>query len=137
MGSYPSLLQLTSGKNYLETEFPTTRCPPTSFFVYEIFSRRQKFQMQTIVEGVLPPEFSLQIQTGLMVTERAYCDFISYSGGMPAFVLRVEPDPVVHAAIVEAATAFEKLLTEKLAVYQCQAAKFHPTERKDYEEIIL
>ena len=103
----------------------------------EVKSRRQKFQAQTIIEGILPPEFSLQIQTGLLVSEREWCDFISYSGGMPMFVLRIEPDPAVQNAIVEAATAFEKQLNEKLAIYQSQASKFHQTERKDYEEIIL
>ncbi len=103
----------------------------------EIKSRRQKFQAQTIIEGILPPEFSLQIQTGLLVTERKYCDFISYSNGMPMFVLRVEPDLKVQEAIVDAAAAFEERLAENLAAYRVLAGKFYPTERKDYEEIIL
>ena len=103
----------------------------------EIKSRRQKFQAQTIIEGVLPAEFALQVQTGLLVSERKWCDFISYSGGMPMFVLRIEPDPVIHKAIIEAATAFEKQLQEKLQIYSRQAGKFLQTERKDYEEIIL
>lgn len=103
----------------------------------EIKSRRQKFQAQTIIEGILPPEFSLQIQTGLLVSERKWCDFISYSGGMPVFVLRVEPDPTVQKAIVEAATAFEWQLRDKFVTYQQQASRLIPTERKDYEEIIL
>lgn len=103
----------------------------------EVKSRRQKFQAQTIIEGVLPPEFSLQIQTGLLVSERKWCDFISYSGGMPMFILRIEPDPTIQNAIVEAAEAFEKQLQEKLAIYQRQSGIYYPTERKDYEEIIL
>ncbi len=103
----------------------------------EVKSRRQKFQAQTIIEGILPPEFSLQIQTGLLVTERKWCDFISYSGGMPMFVLRVEPDLKVQDAIVEAATAFEEKLTQSLAIYRKQSIFYYTTERKDYEDIIL
>lgn len=103
----------------------------------EIKSRRQKFQAQTIIEGVLPPEFSLQIQTGLLVTERAWCDFISYSGGMPMFVLRVKPDPTIQKAIAEAAANFEQQLQERLVIYQSQSSIYYQTERKDYEEIIL
>ena len=36
----------------------------------EIKSRRQKFQVQSIVEGEVPKEHVLQIQTGLLVTGR-------------------------------------------------------------------
>src|SRR5688500_16314857 len=49
----------------------------------ECKSRVQKLQTQTIIEGVVPDDFMLQIQTGLIVTERKWCDFVSYCGGMP------------------------------------------------------
>lgn len=103
----------------------------------EVKSRRQKFQTQTIIEGVLPVDFSLQIQTGLLVSKRSWCDFISYSGGLPMFVLRVLPDPIVHTAIMEAAASFEQQIQEKLEIYGAQARLFHPTERRHFEEIIL
>lgn len=102
----------------------------------EVKSRRQKFQMQTIIEGVLPIEFALQIQTGLLVSSRKWCDFISYSAGMPMFVFRVEPDLVVRNAILEAAQSFEQQLQERLQIYGLQARNFHTTERKDYSEEI-
>lgn len=103
----------------------------------EIKSRKQAFQMQTIIEGVLPPEFMLQVQSGLLISERKWCDFISFSGGMPMFVLRVLPDLEVQKAIIEAATAFEARITEKMQIYLANAKKFHPTERIDYEEIFI
>ena len=103
----------------------------------EIKSRKQAFQMQTIIEGVLPPEFMLQIQSGLLISERKWCDFISFSGGMPMFVLRVLPDLEVQKAIIEAATAFEARLNEKLQIYNATAKKFYQTERIDYEEIFI
>ena len=93
--------------------------------------------MQTIIEGVLPPEFMLQIQSGLLISERKWCDFISFSGGMPMFVLRVLPDLEIQKAIIEAATAFEARLTEKLQIYSANAKKFYPTERIDYGDIFV
>ena len=103
----------------------------------EVKSRSQKFHVQTICENVLPIEFSLQIQSGLLISERKWCDFISYSGGLPMFVLRVMPDPAVQTAIVDAACAFEARLADKLAIYATNVKPFHPTERRDHEDIIL
>jgi YqaJ-like viral recombinase domain len=101
----------------------------------EIKSRKQALQMQTIIENVLPAEFMLQVQSGLMISKRMWCDFISFSGGMPMFVLRVLPDLEIHKAIAEAACAFEARLKAKLEIYLNSAKLFFPTERIDYEEI--
>ena len=101
----------------------------------EIKSRRQKYQVQTIIEHVLPLEFALQIQTGLLVSEREWCDFVSFSGGWPMFVLRVLPDAKIQNAIVEAACEFERQLQLQLEIYGRHAVNFYPTERPNYEEI--
>jgi hypothetical protein len=47
----------------------------------EVKSRCQKFQVETIVEGKMPDDFLLQVQGELLVTQREWCDFISYSAG--------------------------------------------------------
>jgi len=83
----------------------------------ECKSRAQKFQIQAIAENEVPGEFMLQLQTGLLVTGRAWVDFISYSGGLPMFVKRVLPDMEIMAAIVDAATAFEMTLADKMLFY--------------------
>lgn len=48
----------------------------------ECKSRRQKYQIQTIVENwrddVTPDDYILQIQTALLVTDRKWCDLVSY-----------------------------------------------------------
>jgi hypothetical protein len=60
----------------------------------ECKSRASKYQIQTIAENEVPaPDYMIQLQTGLLVTERKWIDFVSYSGGLPMFVKRVEPDP--------------------------------------------
>lgn len=103
----------------------------------EVKSRRQKYQVETIIGGDLPADYALQIQTGLLVSERAWLDFVSYSGGLPMVTLRVYPDERAQAAIVEAAAAFEERLAVRLAQYRERAAMSHteawrtmPTERR-------
>lgn len=99
----------------------------------ECKSRRGKYQVQTIAENEVPGEYMIQLQTGLLVSERKWIDFISYSGGLPMFVKRVEPDPLIQGAILAAATAFEMRLAEKEREYRASLAtmpKLIPTERR-------
>lgn len=99
----------------------------------EIKSRKQKFQMQTIATDAIDSDFLIQLQTGLLVSERKWCDFIQYSGGMPMYVKRVFADDVVQKAIVEATKDFEDKAKEIIAAYTENAAKYLMTERKIYD----
>jgi hypothetical protein len=76
----------------------------------ECKSRRQKFQVETILADEVPAEYMAQIQTGLLVTGRQWLDFVSYCAGMPMFVKRVFPDDGYQDAIIAAACAFEDRL---------------------------
>jgi hypothetical protein len=107
----------------------------------ECKSRRQKYQVQTVIEiaatGTIPADYLIQCQTGLLVSERQWCDFISYSAGLPMVVIRVYPMPELQDAIIAAATAFEARLSEKLATYTktVTAHGMIPTERTVEQEI--
>lgn len=68
----------------------------------EIKSRRQKKQVSTILANQVPAENMAQIQTGLLVSGRQWCDFISYSNGMHLYITRVWPDTTWQQAIKEA-----------------------------------
>ena len=107
----------------------------------ECKSRRQKYQMQTIVEWAVPDEFILQIQTGLLVSGRQWCDFVSYCGGLPMAVLRVHPDTVIHEAIVAAAAGFERRIRQYEAGYRDHIAHAElrtiPTVRRIEEAMFL
>lgn len=114
----------------------------------ECKSRRQRFQIETMVENVdgdesetIPQEFMLQTQTGLLVTEREWCDLISYSGGLPMISIRVFPIPEVHDAILDAAATFEARLARKMEVYEralaAPTARLIPTERKIEQEMFI
>jgi hypothetical protein len=103
----------------------------------EVKTRRQKYQIQTIAANEVPTEYMLQIQTGLLVTGREWCDFISYSGGLHMFVRRVFPDPVMIDAIKNAAAAFEDKVAEIVDQYNNNSAHFIMTERRIEEEMTL
>lgn len=110
----------------------------------EAKSRRAKYQVQTIVENIgidkgqtIPVDYLMQHQTGLLVSERKWIDFISYSGGLPMAVIRCWPDSKIQNAIVEAAGEFERDLAEKLAIYQDAVRNLIPTERRVGMEIHL
>lgn len=106
----------------------------------ECKSRRQKYQIETIVTNIgddagetIPTDYLLQCQTGLLVSERKWLDFVSYSGGLPMATIRVYSIPHVQEAIVEAASAFEGRLAEKLEKYNAalrSKARLIATERR-------
>lgn len=110
----------------------------------ECKSRVQKYQVQTIVEefrqtGTIPEEFVLQVQSSLLVTERKWCDFLSYSGGLPMAVVRVEANPEIQDAILTAATGFEERVCEAIEDYRRAVfvREYPPTERVVEEEMYV
>ena len=111
----------------------------------EIKSRRQKHQLKTICEyaktGNHPKDFDLQIQTGLLVAERDWCDLVSYCGGMFMVTMRVESNPRIQAAIIEAATVCEDRIAELIADYKTAVSsgklRIVTTLRSVEQEIIV
>ena len=108
----------------------------------ECKSRRQKFQAATIINNEVPEEYAIQIQTGLLVTGREWCDFVSYCGGMPMVTIRMKADPEIQAAIVNAAMVFEEAMADRLAEYHnntetARALRLIPTERRIEQEMMV
>ncbi len=105
----------------------------------EVKSRRQKYQLQTIIDREVSSEFLMQLQTGMLVSERLWCDFVSYCGGMPMCVIRVYGDQVMQSAILEAAAEFYGKLETIVAEYSDRLSdttlKHVPTERRIQQEI--
>lgn len=106
----------------------------------ECKSRAGKYQVQTVATDEVPEDFVLQLQTGLLVTGREWIDFVSYCGGLPVYVKRVEPDPEIQEAIIQAATAFEARVAEIEQKYRCTLAnmpKLIPTERRIDQQMFI
>lgn len=103
----------------------------------EVKSRRQKKQLTTILADEVPAENMAQLQCGLLVSGRDWCDYISYCGGMPLYVKRVEPDARWFNAIVAAVQAFEDNAAAMVAAYDQATAGLPMTERAlDLEMVI-
>lgn len=83
----------------------------------ECKSRKQKYQIETIANWKMPSDYMIQTQTAMLVCGRKWCDFISYSGGLPAMKLRVYPDAEIQHAIIQAAYSFENEIAKVLCSY--------------------
>lgn len=110
----------------------------------EAKSRVQKYQIQTICEhyesGAIPEDFVLQVQGAMLVCDRKWCDLISYSGGLPMTTMRVEADPTIQDAILDAASKFEARINEVIADYHAalgSGARLIPTERRIEQEMFV
>jgi hypothetical protein len=110
----------------------------------EIKSRAMKHQIKTLIHyaaaDAIDPDFVIQAQTGLLVSERKWVDHISYCGGLPMCVVRVFPDDKIQQAIIEAATSFEDRLTDALSQYDILLAsdkRLVQTERRIEQEMHL
>lgn len=95
----------------------------------EIKSPRQRGHVETVNGGEVPAFHMPQIQAGLLVSGRAWCDFISFNGGMHLWVKRVLPDPAWFKAITAAVTEFETTIEQMVTTYRAGVEGFPMTER--------
>lgn len=98
----------------------------------EVKSRRPKKHLATILAGEPPIENVAQMQCGLLVSGREWCDYLSYCGGMPMWRHRVFPDERWFAAIKEAVHTFEQTAAQMVAQYATAVAGLPATERIEY-----
>lgn len=103
----------------------------------EVKSRRPKKHLETILADHPPIENMAQMQCGLLVSGRQWCDYVSYCGGMPLWVKRVRPDEKWQTAIVEAVRAFEANAAEMLRLYADSVTGLPTTERTIEQEMIV
>jgi predicted phage-related endonuclease len=103
----------------------------------EVKSRRAKKHLQTILEDEVPAENMAQLQCGLLVSGRAWIDYVSFCGGMPLYVKRVEPDPAWFDAILAAVTAFEDTASLMVADYTAATEGLPMTERVIEMEMVI
>ena len=103
----------------------------------EIKSPRNKGHVLSVVADQVPFEHVAQIQCALLVSGRAWCDFISYAGGLHLYRKRVYPDPTWQKVIVDAVRAFEANAAEMAALYMETVDGLPITERIDFDSLGL
>lgn len=102
----------------------------------EIKSRRPKEHLKTVLTGRPPLENMAQMQTGMLVSGRKWCDYISFSAGLPLWKHRVELDDRWVTAIHAAAAQFEINVTNIVNNFTTATQGLPMTERRaSIEEI--
>lgn len=95
----------------------------------EVKSRKPKKQLADVIAGEVPAENMAQLQAGLLVSGRDWCDYISFSAGMHLWRTRVTPDERWFTAIESAARTFEENAAEMTDKYLKAVEGFPMTER--------
>ena len=98
----------------------------------EVKSRLQKIHLRTILEDRVPAENMAQIQAGLLVSNRAWVDYVSYCGVMPLWTKRVYPDKSWHTAILAAVEVCETNIADAIERFTAAASGLPATERVDF-----
>ena len=58
----------------------------------EIKTKLPHLQIEVLLAGTFPVEHKAQVQGQLLISEREFCDFMSYWPGLPPFIVRVYRD---------------------------------------------
>lgn len=95
----------------------------------EIKCPRSKAHLNTILADDVPAAHVPQLQAALLVSGRAWIDFVSFRGGMPLYIKRVYPDPAWQAAITAACIRFEQTAALMTAAYDHLTKDMPATER--------
>jgi len=103
----------------------------------EIKAPRQKTHLRSLLNNEVPAEYLPQVHTGLAVTGRLWCDFISYAPGLPLFRKRCWRDGVLQQQLIEAAQAAEAQLRLLQLSYIKAAAQFPATDPIQPEQEII
>ena len=103
----------------------------------EIKSPRPKNHLKAMLADEVPDEYVPQVQTGLAVTGRAWCDFITYAPGLPLFIHRVKRDEGFIAQLIAAAKAAELELQRLMELYHLATKRFPATEPIQPEQEII
>lgn len=101
----------------------------------EIKSPRAKTHLNTVIEDKVPPHYMSQVQFGLRVSGRTWCDFVSYCPSYRLYVKRVYRDfawmKALDCAVIRAEEAIQTIIQQ----YETNSAGMIPTEWFDpFEE---
>lgn len=98
----------------------------------EIKSRKPRIQINTILRDGVPNGNMAQIQMGLLVSGRKWCDYVSYSGGLPLWICRVLPDQHWQKNILEAVEQAEKAIQDLVQQFEVATHGLPIMERIDH-----
>jgi len=83
----------------------------------EVKCPTRNVHLEGIDTGEIPAMYTMQMQTGMLVTGRAWCDYVSYFNGMKMNIIRMYADEDLQDLIVEAVGVFETRVVECIEDY--------------------
>ena len=105
----------------------------------EIKSRLAKHQLALLLSPSepVPSEYMAQLQAGMLITGRQWCDFVSYSPGLPLYVYRVTPDPGMVTTMIQAAKVTESWISDGWERYQRLLEQSPATPKVNIDQEII
>lgn len=103
----------------------------------EIKSRIPREHVRITLTGTIPHDHMAQMQAGMLVSGRAWCDYISWCGGLPMWTKRVDADDEWQTAILDALTAADQAIDATVTAYTDAVAGLPTTERATYDDRIV
>lgn len=81
--------------------------------------------IKEICLDIEPKDYTMQMQTGLLVTGRKWIDYVSFYNGLHMRVVRVFPDLALHEKIKEATKVLEDNIKSNIEVYNQKTQSMH------------
>ena len=78
----------------------------------ELKNRTGKVAIEHLLQNELPVKVTQQVQGGLLITSRDWCDYVSYFPGLRTLIIRVERDEAFLARLEKELIAFCDRLDE-------------------------
>jgi len=103
----------------------------------EIKSPRAAGHVAVVLADAVPAHWQAQIQANLLVTGRAWWDFVAFSGGLPFYRKRVHPHPDWQGVLIGAARAFEQKVTDIVNDYLERTADLPKTDPLPDLEVVI
>ena len=69
-----------------------------------------------------PSEYMMQMQAGMLITGRKWCDYIAYYNGMKPRIVRVLPDEDIFELIYDAVINLEECILSNIELYKQNTA---------------
>lgn len=94
----------------------------------EIKCPKAKNHILTVLADEVPAHNMPQVQTFLLVTGREWCDFVSFSAGLPMWTKRVYPEQKWRDAIIAAATSADHAINSMVQQWERATVGLPTTE---------
>jgi len=90
--------------------------------------------LKYLLEGELPPQYRAQVHGSMLVTGRAWWNFMSYSRQFPPLLVRVERDEKIEKTLRAALDVFLEKFDAKLAVIQAMRGTLSRADQLKQDE---